>query len=83
MALNDSNQIRIAAPEENAELRAAYEKVRPRVLRPTRAKSSVTSIGNPAVIGKILAHLGLGSSAPLAMAHPPRAPPSQAPLDLR
>ena len=43
----------------------------------------IASLSNPVVIGRILAHLGLGSSAPLAMAHPPRAPPSQAPLDLR
>jgi hypothetical protein len=43
----------------------------------------IASIEDPAVIGRILAHLGQGSSAPLAAAHAPRAPPTQAPLDLR
>lgn len=41
----------------------------------------IASLSNPAAIGKILAHLGQGASAPLAAAHPPRAPPAQAPLD--
>ena len=42
----------------------------------------IASIKNPAVIGKILAHLNEGASAALAAAHPPRAPPAQAPLNM-
>jgi len=43
----------------------------------------IASIENPAVIGKILAHLNEGASAALPAAHQPRAPPVQARLDLR